>query len=86
LSVIPGLKFYKPETSFILGRILNKKFSAAELKAVMLKKGILIRDCSNFENLDDSYFRLAVKDRTSNMAFLEIFLSTVKMLLEAGHD
>ncbi len=35
------------------------------------KKGILVRDCSNFEGLDGSYIRVAVKSRKDNARLLK---------------
>lgn len=38
--------------------MVKKGINAAKLKEMMLEKGILIRDASNFKYLDESYFRL----------------------------
>lgn len=38
-----------------------------------LERGILIRDCSNYRNLSDGYYRIAVKDRKSNERLLKVF-------------
>lgn len=35
-----------------------------------LKKGFLIRDCSNYEGLEDGYYRIAVRTRKENEALL----------------
>ena len=35
------------------------------------KKGILVRDCSNFEGLDASYIRIAVRSRAENDVLLK---------------
>jgi len=39
----------------------------------MARKGILIRDASNFMNLDSRFIRIAIKDRERNKVFLEAF-------------
>lgn len=39
----------------------------------MLKKGILIRDCSNFVNLKKGYYRIAVKTHSENTEFIKCF-------------
>ncbi|HHV35391.1 MAG TPA: threonine-phosphate decarboxylase, partial [Syntrophomonadaceae bacterium] len=41
---------------------LTAPFVADELA----RKGILVRDCSNFAYLDDRFLRVAVKDREKN--------------------
>jgi L-threonine-O-3-phosphate decarboxylase len=46
--------------------ILFKIHANIDLKEEMLKKGILIRSCSNYMNLDNSYYRIAVKTDEEN--------------------
>ena len=67
LGKIENLKVYKPESNFILVKILNG-MSSVELKKLLLEKyHTLIRDCSNFRYLDDRFFRIAVKKRKANL-------------------
>ncbi|MFZ5987950.1 MAG: pyridoxal phosphate-dependent aminotransferase [Bacillota bacterium] len=72
LNKIAGLKVFKPQTNFILIKILRDKLTSARLKDDMAKKGILIRDASNFRGLNEKYIRIAVKDRESNLKFLKV--------------
>lgn len=53
----------------------NYLFFQAEkgLKEKMLTKNILIRDCSNYKELCDGYYRIAVRTREENEAFLKAF-------------
>ena len=46
-------------------------FSDKPLYEELLKKGILIRDCSNFRGLGKGFFRIAVKSRKENEILLE---------------
>ncbi len=55
-----GITVYPSDTNFILIK------SEDELYEKLLKKRILIRDCSNFRGLDHGCFRIAVKDHASN--------------------
>ena len=72
-------KVYPSQGNFIL-------FQAEKsLGQELLKKGILIRDCSNFEGLSEGYFRVAVRDRTANEALTEA-ISTVKSQNEEEED
>lgn len=64
-------KVYKPSTNFILVEIIGGSLNAALLKRLLLDMGILIRDAGNFQFLNEKFFRIAVKDRKSNSAFLE---------------
>lgn len=60
-----GIKVFSSDTCFIL-------FKAREgLYEALTERGILIRDCSNFEGLDKGYYRVAVKDRQCNKALLD---------------
>lgn len=48
------------------------RFNKARELALLLKdKGILVRECSNFTGLDDSYIRVAVKLKSDNRKLLE---------------
>ena len=55
-----GITVYPSDTNFILIK------SEDELYEKLLKKRILIRDCSNFRGLYHGYYRIAVKDHSSN--------------------
>lgn len=41
------------------------------LDVLLAKKGIMIRNCSNYEGLDEGYFRIAIKERSLNKRLLE---------------
>ena len=75
LNEISGIKVYETEVNFITGKIDEKLFSEGlnvkVLREKMLEQGILIRDASNFNFLDERFFRLAIKDRTSNDRVIE---------------
>ncbi|HLF85688.1 MAG TPA: aminotransferase class I/II-fold pyridoxal phosphate-dependent enzyme, partial [Nitrospiria bacterium] len=44
---------------------------ANDIIASLKNKGILVRDCSNFYGLDNSYIRIAVKSRRHNTLLLK---------------
>lgn len=44
----------------------------------LLEKGILIRSCFNYTGLDHSYYRICVKKRRENQAFLEELAEVLK--------
>ncbi len=66
LSAISSLKVFKPYANFILARIIGKKTTAPKLQTALIKKGFLIRDCSNFEGLGPAYFRMSVRRGVEN--------------------
>ena len=60
-----GFKVYKSDADFILF------YSKLPLYDILLNKGILIRDCSNYVGLSEGYFRVAVKTYDENVRLLE---------------
>ena len=57
-----GLKTYTPNANYIFFRCMKD----IDLKHELLQYGILIRSCSNYEGLDESYYRIAVKKEEDN--------------------
>ncbi|MHC4870263.1 MAG: aminotransferase class I/II-fold pyridoxal phosphate-dependent enzyme [Planctomycetota bacterium] len=79
LEEIPGLTAFPPAANFILCRI-DAGFTADQLQEYCLKNHIMIRNASNFNGLDNRFFRIAVMNKETNdmvhnileKAFLEI--------------
>ncbi|MDG7045004.1 MAG: aminotransferase class I/II-fold pyridoxal phosphate-dependent enzyme [Nitrososphaerota archaeon] len=70
LEAIRALAPVEPEANFILVK-LSGGHTAKELKSSLLKGNhILIRDCSSFLSLNESYFRISIKLRKENLALL----------------
>jgi len=51
--------------------------TAGILRDRLAKKGIFIRDCSNFRGLDKNYFRVAVRTHLENEKLIEELKSTL---------
>ena len=70
LSEIPELLVYPGKANFLLIRIADTalmKVSASSLaETLLLKDHMAIRDCSNFNGLDEHFFRVAVKTHGQN--------------------
>lgn len=71
LKAIESFKVYTPDSNFILIKLRNMDVKSSQLKVEMIQRGILIRDASNFMFLDDTYVRVAIKDRKSNGALIQ---------------
>ncbi|MCX7923570.1 MAG: threonine-phosphate decarboxylase CobD [Clostridia bacterium] len=71
LRAIPKLKVFEPQTNFILIKLEENDLNVTKLRELMETRGILIRDASNFKYLNDKFFRVAIKDRGSNIKFLK---------------
>jgi threonine-phosphate decarboxylase len=78
LAGLPPLCVFPSRANYLLVQIRNGS-SAAELRSGLLEKGVLIRDCGNFEGLDGSYFRVAVRLREENERLVEL-LAGVSLL------
>lgn len=77
LAQFKGFKFSLPDANFFFIDVRKSGFTAAELKSKMLKKGILIRDCTSFEGLDEFYIRVAIKTPHENDRLLTSFKSII---------
>jgi threonine-phosphate decarboxylase len=71
LSKIGWIKAYKSHANFILIKLL--KYDENAVFDRFMKEGIMIRMASNFEGLDSSYIRVAVKDHESNSRLIKHF-------------
>jgi len=68
ISKISGFSCYHSDTNFIL---VKSKLRSATLQKKLLKKNILVRDCSSFRGLDKNHIRIAVKTRKENLKLVE---------------
>lgn len=59
LTEIPNLKIYPSGGNFILCEIMDNK-SATNLQNYLLKKGMIIRNCSSFPGLNEKFFRVCI--------------------------
>ena len=70
LCAIPGVSAEPTRTHFMLCRLESGK--ASDLKEWLVReKGLLIRDASNFEGLDEGCFRIAAQKREENDLLVE---------------
>lgn len=76
LSALPGVKPYPSAANYLLSE-LDNGMTAARLRDALLKRRIVIRDCSNYEGLDDRFFRVAVRSREDNRRLLTALAETL---------
>lgn len=65
LELLNTIKAFPGSVYFVLAR-LEGKVKASELCSHLLKHRILIRNCGNFNGLDNHYVRFSLKDRDTN--------------------
>lgn len=66
LEKIKGIEILPGCVNFILCRLTSAFATAKELQDALAPYGIFIRQCGNYEGLDDTYFRLAVRTEEEN--------------------
>jgi threonine-phosphate decarboxylase len=78
LARLKGLTVYDGAANYLLVR-LDNGLTAAGLQEQLLKELILIRDCSDFDGLDERFFRVAVKGRADNKKLLQAIAGAVNL-------
>jgi histidinol-phosphate aminotransferase len=68
ISKIPGVKVYPSQANFLLINVNSK-----EIVQRLLKRGVIVRDCSSFYGLDESYIRVSIGTAQENLKFLNTF-------------
>lgn len=68
---IDGLKVFEGAANFLLIRSDRPGTDAKKIFDELLKKGLAIRVCDNFEGLDKRYFRIAVRTESENRRLVE---------------
>ena len=67
IAGISGFECHDTSTNFIL---IKTKQDSTRLQKKMLKHNVLIRDCKNFQGLDNHYIRIAVKSHKDNLKLI----------------
>ena len=71
LSRVDGLRPYPPAANYILVDISGTGYTSGELRDILGRQGILIRDCSSYRNLGENYIRVAVRNREDNIKLIK---------------
>jgi histidinol-phosphate aminotransferase len=72
LFKIPKLEVFKSKSNFILIRIKETGLTASQLSYKLLKKGVIVRDCSSFKNLDEYWIRVSIGTLSNDKKFIAI--------------
>ncbi|MEJ2241459.1 MAG: threonine-phosphate decarboxylase CobD [Candidatus Bathyarchaeota archaeon] len=70
-QAIPWLKVYPSETNFLLIEIIKGDLTSTQIRTKLAKKGLLIRDCKDFDGLNNRFFRVAVRLPEENKKLLK---------------
>lgn len=77
LSSRKTIKVFKPEANFVLIKLLKEDQTAGEVFDYCLKKGLMIRDCTDYEGLGDKYVRFCFMKPEQNDNMVNTILEIV---------
>ena len=77
IANIKGLRPYPSRANFLLIEIKRSRVTSKLLQELLIKEGILIRDCGNFRNLNKRYIRVAVRTRKENIKLITALKAAV---------
>lgn len=81
LREIPDLRIYNGVVNFILCRLVSGPIRTVEaLEELLARENILIRNCANYESLDDTYFRICVHKPEYN----DVLIKALKKIFRKG--
>ena len=72
VSKIDGLNVFPSKSNFMLINVKETGFTATELALELMKKGIIVRDCTSFKGLDEYWIRISICTLEEDKKFIEI--------------
>lgn len=73
LSKIDGLKVFPSKSNFMLIGIKDTGFTASQLALELMKRGIIVRDCTSFKGLDEYWIRISICTLEEDKKFINVF-------------
>ncbi|MGF7117897.1 histidinol-phosphate transaminase [Methanobacterium oryzae] len=77
MSKFDKLHVYDSKANYILVDVRKTGMTSKEFSEELLKKGIIVRDCSSFKGLDDYWIRVSVGTLEEDARFIEILESII---------
>ena len=72
LSKIDSINVFPSKSNFMLIDIRNTGFTASELALELMKRGIIVRDCTSFKGLDEYWIRISICTLEEDKKFIDI--------------
>jgi threonine-phosphate decarboxylase len=72
-----GLKYYEPKANFVLVKLPDNGMKADGLFELAIRQGMMIRDCSTFRGLDESYIRFCFMRKEDDDRLIGLITETV---------
>ncbi|RBQ23441.1 Aspartate aminotransferase [Candidatus Methanobinarius endosymbioticus] len=82
LSKIKSLNVFKSYSNYILIGIKETGKTAKEFSRKLLKKGIIVRDCTSFKGLDEYWIRASIGTMEEDKKFIEIINKLINEISE----
>ena len=77
VSKIDKLHVLKSQSNFMVIDVRDTGFTAAELSYELLKRGVIVRDCTSFKGLDEYWIRISIATIEEDERFLKILEEVV---------
>lgn len=72
LSKIDSLNVFPSKSNFMLIGIKGTGFTASEFAFELMKKGVIVRDCTSFKGLDEYWIRISICTLEEDKKFIDI--------------
>ena len=72
VSKIDKLHVFPSKSNFMLIDVRDTGFTASQLTRELMKRGIIVRDCTSFKGLDDYWIRISICTLEEDEKFIEI--------------
>jgi histidinol-phosphate aminotransferase len=77
ISKIDNIRIFPSKSNYLLMDIRKTGINAAQLSKKLLKKGIIVRDCTSFKGLDEYWIRASVGTLEDDEKFVKILKELV---------
>ncbi len=71
IANIPGIRTFPAQANFMLCQVQRVGMDATGLIEHLIKNNIAVRQCDNFDGLDSTYFRIAVRTAEENKKLID---------------
>lgn len=78
LQECKSIKVYEPTANFLLIKILKEGITSSYLFDLAIKHGFMIRDCSTFTYLDNTFIRFCFMEKEKNTKLVNLILDALK--------
>ena len=75
---IENLHIYKSKSNYLLIDLHKSGYTAAQIAEKLMEYGIIVRDCTSFQDLDEYYIRISVETHPKNEKFIEVLRKIVE--------